>query len=80
MADSDQELTRPSRLRAVAVGVLVTHAVGLVTWETIRVFGPNPPEISGGTASALAAVYGLPALSFGIREAQRYARSRRGTR
>lgn len=80
MADSDQELRKPSRLRSAAAALLVIHAVMLVTWVTIRVFGPNPPEISGGTASALAAVYGLPALSFGIREAQRYARSRRGTR
>lgn len=80
MADSDQELRKPHRLRATAVVLLVTHAVGLVTWVTIRVFGPNPPEISGGTATALAAVYGLPALSYGIREAQRYARSRRGVR
>ena len=45
---------------------LVIHALALVTWVTVRVFGDNPPEISMGTATALGAVYGLPALAYGL--------------
>jgi hypothetical protein len=33
---------------------------------TLRVFGSNPPEITMGTATALGAVYGLPALAYGL--------------
>jgi hypothetical protein len=69
-------VTRFKRVGAVA---LLIHAVGLVSWVTIRVFGDNPPDIPAGTATALAAVYGLPALSFGvakIRRKVRYATSR----
>jgi len=50
----------------VAGTLLAIHAAALVTWVTWRVFGPNPPVIRAGTASALAAVYGLPAVAYGV--------------
>lgn len=40
-------------------------AMSIVTLVTIRVFFFTP-EISGGTAGALATVYGLPALAVGL--------------
>lgn len=45
---------------------MVLHALALVTWVTIRVFGSNTPDIPMGTATALATVYGLPALAYGL--------------
>jgi len=65
------------RLRIVAIGLLIIHSVALVTWVTVRVFGDNPPDISPGTATALAAVYGLPALSYGITKTRRVGRQYR---
>ena len=62
-------------LKVAAVAFLLLHAVGLVTWVTVRSFGPNPPDIPAGTVTALAAVYGLPALSYGISRVRRYVRS-----
>lgn len=62
-------------LKLIAAGVLTLHAVTLVTWVTWRVFGDDPPEIPPGTATALAAVYGLPALSYGVMQIRRKARS-----
>jgi len=50
----------------IITALLVLHSLSLVTWVTIRVFGDNPPEISAGTATALTAVYGLPALAYGL--------------
>jgi hypothetical protein len=50
----------------IITAILVIHAIGLVTWVTLRVFGSNPPEITMGTATALGAVYGLPALAYGL--------------
>ncbi|MEX0385850.1 hypothetical protein [Spiribacter onubensis] len=64
-------------LKIAAIAFLLFHAVGLVSWVTYRVFGPNPPEISGGTATALAAVYGLPALSYGLSRVRKYVGSAR---
>jgi len=65
------------RLRIAGIGLLIMHSVGLVTWVTVRVFGGNPPDISPGTATALAAVYGLPALSYGITKARSIGRQYR---
>jgi len=50
----------------VISAALVLHALGLVTWVTIRVFGDNPPQVPVGTATALGAVYGLPTLAYGL--------------
>lgn len=50
----------------IITALLVLHSLGLVTWVTIRVFGDNPPQIPAGTATALTAVYGLPALAYGL--------------
>ena len=54
------------RENRVLAAVVILWAVGLVTWVTWRVFGPEPPEIAAGTATALGAVYGLPALAIGL--------------
>lgn len=50
----------------VATLLLVVHALSLVTWVTLRVFGAEPPDIPMGTATAIGAVYGLPALAYGL--------------
>jgi len=63
-----------TRFERIGAGALLIHAVGLVTWVTIRVFGDNPPDIPPGTATALAAVYGLPALSYGVATLRRRMR------
>jgi len=64
-----------TRFERIGAGALLIHAVGLVTWVTIRVFGDDPPDIPPGTATALAAVYGLPALSFGVAKIRRKVRN-----
>lgn len=58
-------MTFMERHRVISA-ILVIHAITLVTWVTIRVFGSNPPEVPAGTATALAAVYGLPSLAYGL--------------
>ena len=63
-----------TRLERIGAGALAIHATGLVTWVTIRVFGGHPPDIPPGTATALAAVYGLPALSYGVARMRRRMR------
>ena len=76
MADQHHGIKHPV-IRSVVITLLVLHAISLVTWVTLRVFGENPPDIPAGTATALAAVYGLPALSYGIMRARRFGRSPR---
>lgn len=46
--------------------IITVYFLVIVGWVTYRVFGANVPEISGGTAAALATVYGLPALAIGL--------------
>lgn len=50
----------------VLTALIVLWLLGLVTWVTLRVFGDNPPDIPGGTVTALATVYALPAIAVGL--------------
>ena len=45
---------------------VIVWAIILTTWVTIRVFGDSPPDVPGGTAAALATVFGLPTLAVGV--------------
>ena len=50
----------------ILTALIVVWLLGLVTWPTYRVFSENPPEIAAGTATALATVYGLPAIAVAL--------------
>ena len=50
----------------IPTALIVLWMLGLVTWVTLRVFGENPPDIPGSTATALGMVYGLPAIAVGL--------------
>ena len=51
---------------AIVTLLLILWSICLISWVVWRVFGDNPPEISGGTATAFATVFGLPALVVGL--------------
>jgi len=44
----------------------LVYAVSLVGYATYRVFSPEPPIISVGTASAYASLLALPAVAVGL--------------
>jgi len=46
-------------------GIVILWSLGIVTFVTWAVF-IDPPDIKGGTAAALATVYGLPALAVSL--------------
>ena len=46
--------------------LVVLVFLSIILWVTYRVFGDNPPVIGAGTVSALATVYGLPAIAVGL--------------
>ncbi|MFT0140768.1 hypothetical protein ACEK07_46085 [Alcanivoracaceae bacterium MT1] len=46
--------------------LIVLWGIALTTWVTLRVFGDNPPDVPGGTATAFGTLFGLPTLAFGI--------------
>jgi len=66
-------MSQPRRVLILTAGVVV-YVLFIVGWVTYRVFGDNPPEVTGGTASAYAALIGLPPAVFGLYQ---WARSRR---
>lgn len=72
-----KQLLKLQTWKAIAAVCLTIHAAVLVTWVTIRVFGDDPPDIPPGTATALAAVYGLPALSYGVATMRKHFRGAR---
>lgn len=54
-------------VRHSVMTILITiWALALTTWVTYRVFGDNPPEVSGGTAAAFATLFALPVLAVGL--------------
>lgn len=46
-------------------------ACWLITWAVMRAFGDAPPDITGGTAAALASVCGLLTVVVGLYQASR---------
>lgn len=63
----------------VTLGIILWGLV-ILTWVTLRVFGDDPPDVPMGTATALAAVFGLPAILVGAWDAYRAWRGRGGDR
>lgn len=61
----------------VTLGIILWGLV-ILTWVTVRVFGDDPPDVPMGTATALAAVFGLPAILVGAWDAYRSWRGPRG--
>ena len=65
-------MSRAEKVFRLIIGAALSiHAAALVTWVTFRVFGNSPPDIPGGTVTALATVFGLPTVAYAVLQFRR---------